>query len=159
MSRLLSLLTLACLLALPSQAQDARVMSLEHLGPTSDVITRLDARHRSAVHDDTTQAVFAGREGEVTEAWRALLQHFSEHLQAGGFQWETPLRGYYRFYFGAQGEVEHVLYRVSGLAEDNEARFAHLLGTFAETYTFGLEADERYAQCSPATLMPPRDAD
>lgn len=120
-------------------------------------IEELDAAYRSAVDADTALAVFPDRPGEVAAAWAALLGRLTAHLSAEGFEWSEPLRGFHRFYFGADGRVDRVLYHLRGEEPERLARYGELLGSFAEGARIELTAEEPFAQCSPITLMPPAE--
>jgi hypothetical protein len=139
-----------------AHAQDEIAVPLEEAEQKGISIAQLDSLHRSAVHSNPDLAVFAGRDQEVIQAWRGLLKALSEHLQANGFDWADPLRGYYRFYFRPEGTIELVLYRVPTLEGEKAAEFGHLLNAFARLYQFDLRAKEGFAQCSPAVLLPPK---
>ena len=156
MKRLLAFALLA-LAVTPAQAQDAVAVPLDEVEAHGLSIARLDSLHGPAAHVDPSQSVFPAQQDEVFEAWRALLGTLSGRLQAEGFEWSDPLRGYYRFYFRPDGTIERVLYRVRELEGERGENFGRILNEFAQSYKFTLSADRGFAQCSPATLMPPSE--
>lgn len=139
----------------PVQGQNAVAIPLDEIEERAISIALLDSLHGPAAHIDPAQSVFPTQQDEVFDAWRALLATLSEHLLAEGFEWTEPLQGYYRFYFRPDGTVERVLYRVQKLEGERLEQFGHILDEFARSYRFALSAEEGFAQCSPATLMPP----
>lgn len=153
----LALLVALAVSASAACAQDAVAIPLDGHEAHGVTIEGLDARYRSAVHADPSLAVFADRPEDVAVAWRAFLGALGEHLAAEGFEWDEPLRGYHRFYFGADGRVERVLYHLRGVDADRSARYGELLASFANGHRIALEADEPFAQCSPIVLAPPAE--
>lgn len=149
--------SVACLLLclfvlLPARAQDRLALPFEQVD--SLYLVALEEAHASALHSDTSLAVFPDRPDEVVAAWGGLLQAFSAHLQANGFAWTEPIRGYYRFYFHPDGRIHRVVYNQRGMDAARATRYNELLDRFSRTYQFPLTADRPFAQCSPATFQP-----
>lgn len=141
-------------LAVPAaHAQDRLAEPLDQTDATLSRVAELDARYRSAVHADSSLAVFAGAEGEVRDAWIGFLQDLGAFLQAEGMAWSEPIRGYHRFYFAPDGSVDRVLYALRDGSPEAE-RYGELLDAFVRTHRIELTAAEPFAQCSPVTLAP-----
>ncbi|HLG04379.1 MAG TPA: hypothetical protein VI731_12345 [Bacteroidia bacterium] len=143
-------------------------LSGQHLGLTfQDAkkqgirITLLDSVYKSAVHADTSQAIFKteSEQKELEEAYVKLLQDFGKFLTANNFTWDKPTRCFNRIYFNANGTIDYFLFNFLGKAEDKpapekEQEFARLLNIFIQDYKFPLTAPTKFAQCSPVTYMP-----
>ncbi|MEO0557097.1 MAG: hypothetical protein AAF170_02820 [Bacteroidota bacterium] len=155
--KLLLVLALFVLPALSTHAQDAVAVPISDVAELGISIARLDSLHGPAIDADPSKSVFPNQQDDVIGAWRSLLTAFSDHLQSDGFEWSEPLRGYYRFYFRSDGTIDQVIYRVQGLDGDRAEHFGHVLDEFAQSYQFELATDREFAQCSPATLMPPSE--
>lgn len=157
MKSFLPLLALALVVAAPACSQDNVAVPLDEAEDRGISIARLDSLHGPAAHADSLQSVFPGRQDEVFEAWRALLDEFSNHLLSEGFEWSQPLTAYFRFYFHPDGSIKRVLYKPLGLESKRAEKFGNALEGFAQSYQFALSANEGFAQCSPAQLMPPSE--
>lgn len=143
------------LTASAAEAQDRLATPLDQDDATLRQIVELDARYRSAVHSDPEQAVFAGREGDVAQAWGAFLQSLGAFMRDEGMEWSEPIRGYHRFYFAPDGSVDRVLYALRDEEGPHAAQYGEVLDAFVRTHRIGLTAAEPFAQCSPVTLRPP----
>ena len=57
-------------------------------------VQRLDSIYKSAVHTDTSQAVFKTEEDQnaMLEAYSQLLQSFGKFLTKNNFTWEKPTK-------------------------------------------------------------------
>lgn len=132
-----------------------QVISFEKARGTDLRTTTLDSTYRSAVHADSTQAVFQDQQAFI-DAYTRMLQDFGDHLQRNGFEWPGPVRGFNRIYFAADGSVDHFLYsiRPGQISAEQEARFAELLSGFVRDYKLPMKAEVPFAQCSPVTFMP-----
>jgi hypothetical protein len=153
----LTVIFLTLLAAGPARAQVRSAVPLERAEALGVDLARLDSLNGPAAHADSSLSVFPKRQDEVFDAWSALLESFSSHLQKRGFTWSRPLRGYYRFYFRPDGTIETVLYRARGLEGARAAQYQRALETFAQSHRFALSADEGFRQCGPAVLTPPAD--
>lgn len=116
---------------------------------------RLDSLYRSAIHVDSTQAVFQDQQRFI-DAYARMLQELGTYLHAHDFEWPGPVRGFNRIYFNADGRVDHFLYsiRPGQISAEQEARFGELLGDFVKDYRFPLPAPERFAQCGSVVYQP-----
>jgi hypothetical protein len=116
----------------------------------------LDSTYQSALHADSTKAVFIGKEKEFYAGYVSLLQALGKHLKANGFEWETKTRCFNRIYFNKDGEIDYFLFNFypDQIESDKEKEFEKLLNTFIQSYTFPLTASKNFAQCSPVTYQP-----
>lgn len=124
-------------------------------------IKHLDSVYTSAVHTDTTLAVFKteSEQEAMQKAYIKLLQDFGKFLSENNFKWEKPTRCFNRIYFNADGTVDYFLFNFLGKPEDKpseniEKEFQRLLNVFISDYKFSLTAKTKFAQCSPTTYMP-----
>lgn len=136
-------------------AQNELAFQLREPGDYQEMITQLESEHGPAAHVDSSQSVFPEQQDKVFESWRALLTDLSGALKAGGFEWSEPLQSYYRFYFNADGTINKVFFKPRDMTDERAEQFGRILNDFAQSYTFPLSANRGFAQCSPATLMPP----
>jgi hypothetical protein len=124
-------------------------------------IQHLDSIYTSAVHSDTSLAVFkTEKEHEaLQQAYFKLLQDLGEFLSKNNFKWEKPTRCFNRIYFNSDGTIDYFLFNFLGKTEDkptenSEKEFQRLLNIFISDYKFSLNAITKFAQCSPTTYMP-----
>lgn len=124
-------------------------------------IKHLDSVYTSAVHTDTTLAVFKteSEQEAMQKAYIKLLQDFGKFLSENNFKWDKPTRCFNRIYFNADGTIDYFLFNFLGKPEDKpseniEKEFQRLLNVFISDYKFSLTAKTKFAQCSPTTYMP-----
>ncbi|MCC5920112.1 MAG: hypothetical protein LAT68_11725 [Cyclobacteriaceae bacterium] len=161
--KLLKILALIILLASPvlvygqqgaMTIQEARIAGVE--------MTYLDSIFISAIHTDTSQALFkTAKEWDmVAKSYRKLLRDLSKHLNKNKYYWEQPTRMYSRAYFNSDGTIAYFLYNFIGKTaeekpsyEQQEA-FKKLANDFIVDYKFKMKADMKFAQCITTTFMP-----
>jgi hypothetical protein len=121
----------------------------------------LDSIYKSAVHSDTSLAVFKSEAEQeaLQQAYSKLLQDFGEFLSKNNFNWEKPTRCFNKIYFNSAGTIDYFLFNFLGKTKDKpseniEKNFKTLLNAFISDYTFSLTAKTKFAQCSPTTYMP-----
>lgn len=126
-------------------------------------IKHLDSMYMSAVHSDSSLAVFktATEQEALQKAYTKLLQDFNKFLLQKDFKWEKPTKCFNRIYFTPEGTIDYFLFNFLGKPENKpsekvEAEFVRLLNVFIADYRFALTAKTRFAQCSPTTYMPPK---
>lgn len=124
-------------------------------------IKHLDSVYISAVHTDTSLAVFKTETEQeaMQQAYIKLLQDFGKFLLENNFKWEKPTRCFNRIYFNADGTIDYFLFNFLGKIEDKpaeniEKEFQRLLNVFIADYKFSVTAKTKFAQCSPTTYMP-----
>jgi hypothetical protein len=124
-------------------------------------IKHLDSLYASAVHSDSTLAVFKTETEQeaMQQAYIKLLQDFGKFLFDKNFNWEKPTRCFNRIYFNSNGTIDYFLFNFIGKTEDKpseniEKEFQKLLNVFISDYKFSLTAKTKFAQCSPTTYMP-----
>jgi hypothetical protein len=124
-------------------------------------IKHLDSIYTSAVHSDTSLAVFKTEKEQeaLQQAYIKLLQDFGKFLSKNNFKWEKPTRCFNRIYFNSDGTIDYFLFNFLGKTEDKPAKniekeFQRLLNVFISDYKFSLTAKTKFAQCSPTTYMP-----
>jgi hypothetical protein len=124
-------------------------------------IKHLDSLYRSAVHGDTSLAVFKTEKEQdaLQQAYVKLLQDFGKFLSENNFKWEKSTKCFNRIYFNADGTIDYFLFNFLGKAEDKPyeeivKEFQRLLNAFISDYQFSLTSKSKFAQCSPTTFMP-----
>lgn len=124
-------------------------------------ISKLDSLYQSAVHVDTSQAVFKtdSELQAMQQSYIKLLQDLGDFLSENDFHWKEPTRCFNRIYFDSDGTIDYFLFNFLGKPEDipsaeRQKEFERLLNTFIEDYQFPLSAEKKFAQCSPTTYMP-----
>lgn len=127
-------------------------------------INALDSIYKSAVHVDSSKAVFKTDDAQkaLYEAYVELLTDLGKFLSANNFKWDEPTRCFNRVYFSNDGTVDYFLFNFLGQpeekpSEEKQEEFEELLNRFIKDYQFSLTADEKFAQCSPVTYMPPKE--
>ncbi len=154
---IITVLLTACLQAF-GQHQGLTFHDVEKQGIS---IKHLDSIYTSAVHSDTSLAVFKteSEQEALQQAYIKLLQDFGKFLSDNSFKWEKPTRCFNRIYFSADGTIDYFLFNFLGKIEDKpneiiEKEFQRLLNIFISNYRFSLTAKTKFAQCSPTTYMP-----
>src|SRR5687768_2482668 len=125
------------------------------------IIKSLDIIYLSAVHVDTTLAVFTTDEEQalVVQEYSKLMQEFGSFLKTNHFIWEKPMKCFNRIYFNQDGAIDYFIFNFRGTPEEKptaeqELEFTRLLNLFISDYKTSLKADTKFAQCSPVTYMP-----
>jgi hypothetical protein len=113
--------------------------------------TSLDSSYRSALHVDSTKAVFGDRKQEFWDAWQDFLGRLGAHLKSNGLRWAQDTQLTTRIYFNADGTVNTFLYSFPRGHTDLEQqkRFGELLNAFLRENRIGATATEGFAQCGP----------
>jgi hypothetical protein len=124
-------------------------------------IKHLDSVYTSALHTDTSLAVFKteNEQEAMQQAYVKLLQDFGKFLSENNLKWEKPTRCFNRIYFNTDGTIDYFLFNFLGKPEDKpaeniEKEFKRLLNVFISDYKFTLTAKTKFAQCSPTIFMP-----
>lgn len=125
------------------------------------LIKDLDSIYRSAIHADTSLAVFKTEkeQEEMITAYTTLLQDLGKFLSSRDFKWTRPTRCFNRIYFNSDGTIDYFLFNFSGKAEDRpspeiQKEFTTLLHLFIRDYQLPITTETKYAQCSPTVYMP-----
>ncbi len=139
-------------------------LSIEQAKRHGISIEKLDSAYKSAVHSDTSQAVFKSSEEQkgLQKAYIQLLQDFNLFLKAYNFIWTQKTKCFQRIYFSADGHIDYFIYNFNlksvapegQLSPALETQFNFLLSQFIQNYIFGISAKEKFAQCSPTAYMP-----
>jgi hypothetical protein len=124
-------------------------------------IQHLDSIYKSAVHSDTTLAVFKTelQQDSLQKAYIQMLQGLGDFLGKNDFKWEKPTKCFNRIYFKEDGTIDYFVFKFLGKPEDKpsdskQLEFQRLLNIFISDYKFPLTANEKFAQCSPTTYIP-----
>lgn len=123
-------------------------------------IKYLDSIYKSAVFpSDTVRAVFKTEEQEeaMHSAYVELLQDLGVFLTAHDFEWGSARLCFNRIYFAPDGSIDYFLYEFKGdnkPSEEKQKEFSQLLNLFIQNYKIPIEADQKFAQCSPVRYMP-----
>lgn len=141
-------LALCCLLSARLQAQ--QVIHFDDPIPAASI----DGAFRSAIHVDSSQAVFHDQQAWIAE-YQKMYNAFSKHLKEGGLQLSKPLRLNVRCYFRPDGSIGHIAYNHAPTALDEQQAklFNQLLEAFARAYKVSFSANEPFKQCGPVLLQ------
>jgi len=114
-------------------------------------IPALDSLYQSALHADSLQAAFAGKEKEFQHAYISMLQALGAFLHTHNFKWEKQTRCFNRIYISKDGTIDYFLFnfKPGEIDPEKEQAFEKLLGEFITTYRFPLTNTKSFAQCSP----------
>lgn len=132
-----------------TQAQKAMTFAEAESSGTS--IRTLDSLYQSALHSDSTKAVFGKRQEEFTQSYAKLLKALNGYLHAHEFKWEKETRCFNRIYFDQSGRIDYFLYnfKKDAMTPEKARQFESLLNAFIKSYRFPLSAPVKFAQCSP----------
>lgn len=139
-------------LALTFQEAEYQGISIQHL----------DSTYKSAVHSDTSLAVFKTKQEEVMlqQAYIHFLQDLGKFLSANDFKWDKTTRCFNRVYFDIDGRIDYFLFNFLGKtaeekpSAEKQREFQRLMNLFMKDYKFALSAKVKFAQCSPVTYKP-----
>lgn len=148
---------LFCLIACGSFAFGQDCRTFQDYESEGQKISDLDSIYPSAMHIDSTIAVFYGREQEFYEAWVSLLRDLAQHLAGNDFVWGKPTWCFNKVYFNKGGKIDKFLFnfKTGVVEEDKQESFTTLLTDFAKDYKLKIDspADSNFSQCGPATYM------
>jgi len=148
--KLIMVLSIICF-AYNSHAQIA--LTFEQSARKGVPFKHLDSLYKSALHADTTLAVFktSSEQAALQNAYAQYLKKLGAFLQANNFKWEKPVRCFNRIYMAPNGTVEHFLFQFAPgqISAEKEKQFGNLLNKFVKTNIFGIMASQKFAQCSP----------
>jgi hypothetical protein len=114
-------------------------------------IVKLDMLYPSALHADSTKAVFRGREKEFYDSYFSLVKELGSYLKKHNYTWGKTTRCYNRIYINKDGSVGYFLFNFKeGMIDAaKEKEFKKHVGDFIKTYQFPLASQSNFAQCSP----------
>lgn len=115
-------------------------------------MAKLDSLYASALHSDSTKAVFKGKQSqEFYKAYTDMLNNLAVYLNKHDFVWDKPTRIFNRIYFEPDGSVSYYLVNLqnSGLTASRQKQFTKLLNSFIQEYKIKITGNSRFAQCSP----------
>lgn len=141
-----------------SNAQPKAIV-ISDAGKSGISISELDEIYLSAVHIDTSKAVFKSEaeQQQMFEAYMKLLQDFGRFLDSNDFVWEHQTKGFNRIYFNSDGTIDYFLYSFhyakpeEQLSRELQSEFNRLLNIFVQSYKIPMTAGRKFAQCSPTT--------
>jgi len=141
----------------------SKVFSVEEAQKIGINIEKLDLEYKSAVHVDSTKAVFRteAQQQKLQESYIKLLQDFGAFLNKNSFKWETKTKCFQRIYFAPNGKIDYFIYNFklknvlpeNLISEEKQKEFERLLKLFVKDYTFFTSANEKFAQCSPTSYQ------
>lgn len=159
MKRITLLLSLMTVMSFSITAQEG--MTVQEASAKGLSIKTLDSLYKSAVHVDTSQAVFRSQSEQdaLQRSYIQLLQDFGNFLSDNDFHWEKRTPCYNRIYFSEDGTIDYFLFNFLGKEESKpsesvQKEFKRLLNIFIEDYQFPMTASIKFAQCSPTQYMP-----
>lgn len=118
----------------------------------------IDAQYAGAIHHDPSLAVFKteAEQKALIEAYTKIYQDLSAFLTAHNFEWDKEIKIFNRVYFKENGTIDYLVYKSIGdenLTEEQDVEFQRLLNLFVAEYQIEITANEKFAQCSPITLV------
>jgi hypothetical protein len=130
-----------------------KVMTFQEAEKQGKPYQYLDSLYKSAVHSDSTLAVFKtpAEQQVLQKAYVDFLRQLGDFLKANNFKWEKLTRCFNRIYINSDGTVDYFLYKFSKdqITEEKEKEFERLLTIFLKDHKFSASAKEKFAQCSP----------
>lgn len=161
MQRVIFLLIILSLVQAQVKAQGGVVLTFKATAEQGISLKELDSLYKSAVHTDTTLAVFKSEEGQekVRKEYARLLNELGIFLADNNFKWERPTRCFNRIYFHTDGTIDYFIYNFPGEEEtqppkEMQDEFHRILTGFVKAYRTELEAEVKFSQCSPVTYHP-----
>jgi hypothetical protein len=141
----------------------SKVFSIEEAQKMGISIEKLDLEYKSAVHTDSSKAVFKSEaeQQKLQESYIKLLQDFGSFLNKNSFNWENKTKCFQRIYFAPNGKIDYFIYNFklknvlpeNLISEEKQKEFQRLLELFVKEYIFSSTASEPFAQCSPTSYQ------
>jgi hypothetical protein len=126
-------------------------------------IEELDLNYKSALHMDTSKAVFKieSEQGRFQKAYIQLLQDMNAFLSQHNFKWEVKTKCFQRIYFNTTGKIDYFIYNFklksvapeALISDEKVSEFNRLLNLFIKDYVFSIKVKEKMAQCSPTAFQ------
>lgn len=117
---------------------------------------KLDEIYPSALHSDSTKAVFKGEaQSQFIAAYKTMLYDLNAYLNKNNFTWGKPTRIFNRIYFKPDGSVDYYLVNLAlpGTDTSKAKQFIPLLSQFVQNYKIKITAKTKFAQCSPVVYQ------
>lgn len=147
------ILCLAIVTAFTLNLYAQKAMTFEEAAKQGTSYQELDKLYKSAVHANTTLAVFKTPQEQqsLQKAYVIFMQGLGAYLKANNFKWDKQVRCFNRIYFAKNGKVDYFLYnfKPGDITAEKENAFAKLLSLYIKDHQFSLSANEPFAQCSP----------
>lgn len=160
MKKIITLIVVLFYLTINAQQ---KVFSTDEARKKGISIEELDLKYKSAVDSDSTKAIFKTIEErtKLQESYVKLLNDFNLFLGKNDFKWKTKTRCFQRIYFAPNGTIDYFIYNFNVKnaqpdtipSEEQQHEFNRLLSLFVKEYTFGLKANQPFAQCSPTSYQ------
>jgi len=118
----------------------------------------LDSLYPSAIHTDTSKAVFSERQDKFIDSYRSMMQKLGNFLHKNNFEWGERTTFFQRIYFNRDGKIDYyfINLRKTGFSEAKKEQLKKLLTNFSDNYKISLSTDMDFAQCSPVTFVDPK---
>jgi|688.fasta_scaffold706674_1 hypothetical protein len=119
-------------------------------------IKQLDSIYQSALHVDTSLAVFKtdADQQKMFDAYSTFLQDFGKFLKQNNFTWGQETKCWNRLYFDKDGSVDYYIYNFkSQIEKAKEEQFKLLFAEYIMTHKINITADKKFAQCSPVRFL------
>jgi len=156
MKKMLNLMLIICILSGCSNDKESTSIDTFNVisGDSVDQSKRreLDSIYSSAIHADTSLAVFKTQElqEKLIKAYTLFLQEFGTFLKANKFTWGRETKCWNRVYFSKSGQVDYYIYDFKTTIEvEKELRFRKLFAEYIQTHRLNITSDKKFAQCSP----------
>jgi hypothetical protein len=137
--------------ALSAKAQHV-ASTFQQAESTNHSMQKLDEIYPSALHSDSTKAVFKGAaQAQFINAYKTMLYDLNTYLNENNFTWGKPTRIFNRIYFKPDGSIDYYLVNLAlpGTDTSKAKQFIPLLSQFVKTYKIKITAKTKFAQCSP----------
>lgn len=138
-----------------------QAMSFQEAETAHISVRTLDSLYKSAVHSDTTLAVFKTQKDQelLIGSYGNFLQELGSFLEKNNFKWKKPTKCFNRIYIDKSGRVDYYLFNFLGKSEDKPSLekttlFKELVNNFIQTNQFGVSAQTNFALCSPTVFKP-----
>jgi hypothetical protein len=153
------LLAVLLLLGISSIAQHVKKPYVEKISIAATkglTLVHLDGVYTSAVHTDTTKAVFKNKlqADEFTKAYQIFLKGIGKYLKENGFKWGAPTRCWNKIYFNKSGTVDYFLFDFkTPISDEKMEQFKKMLTAYLQDHKINIVAPVKFAQCGPVMFM------
>lgn len=118
-------------------------------------INKLDSLYQNAIHADTVQGPFTGRQQNFAAAWLQFYEGLFKHFTDNGLEWGEPTFCFNKIYFTKTGQIDYWFYnfgKTDNIPIDKQKAYLALITEYSKTHNIEITAQTPFSQCASVTL-------
>jgi len=148
-------LLLLLLLSAPLCAQ--RCMTFQDGEKNGFTVAKLDSLYPSAMHADSTKAVFQGKDAEkFSAAWGKFYEELFAYCNKQGLRWASPTWCFNKIYFSKDGRIEYWLFnfrKSDNIPAEVQSAYLDAIAKFSRKHKIRIKASTPFTQCGSVTFV------